>query len=150
MKIILDDDTPQLVSRLIDYCYFRDFTDNKYDDREEPEFVSSAYINAQMYALGDKYDIAGLKELAAEKFIIATQVYYPGVSDINVQILKELTDMVDVVYSSTPGSDRRLRDETQCIVWGLWSDLSQLDEFKNVLCSHSDLILDVVEVASKS
>ena len=147
MRIILDDDNPHLISRLIEYCYLRDFTEEKYDNREEPDFVSGAHIDAQMYALGDKYDIRGLKALAAEKIEPAFDAYTLNTFGLDIQFLKEVSAVVDVVYSSTPESDRRLRDITMQVVLDLWEGLSAMDELKTVLCSHSDLILDMVEAA---
>ena len=34
----------------------------------DPAYTSRAYTNAQVYALAEKYDIAGLKVLANKKF----------------------------------------------------------------------------------
>ena len=74
-------------------------------DDEESSYVSELHTHAQMYALGDEYDIHDLKEEALWKFERAIEAK-EGISD-------ELTDVIEViptVYETTPDNDRGLRD----------------------------------------
>lgn len=76
--------------------------DEEYEDEyESTESESHLILHTQVYALAEKYDIAGLKQLAKRKFEIAVACYYDA---------PELADAIEFVYTSTIDSDRGLRD----------------------------------------
>jgi hypothetical protein len=58
-------------------------------------------IHADMYALGDKYQVAGLQHLAASKFKICLFHHWDS---------PDFVTAVQTVYASTPDSNRILRD----------------------------------------
>lgn len=58
-------------------------------------------IHADMYALGDKYQVKGLCTLAASKFSACLHHHWDS---------KDFITAVQAVYSSTPDSNRGLRD----------------------------------------
>jgi hypothetical protein len=73
----------------------------EYDDEyDSTESESHLFLHAQVYALAEKYDIPSLKQLARQKFEVATACYYDA---------PELTDAIRYVFSSTVDSDRGLR-----------------------------------------
>lgn len=63
--------------------------------------MSACLNNALTYALAEKYDIQGLKELAKHKFKLRSS---SGWTEAN------LLTLLEVVYNTTPTTDRGLRD----------------------------------------
>ena len=60
-------------------------------------------LHAAMYALGDKYDLAVIKDTAKLKYVSQMAKY--GIKD-----LLNFIESIPIVYSSTSDSDRQLRD----------------------------------------
>ena len=63
------------------------------------------HVHAQMYSVGDKYDLPSLKKEAARRF--GEDVRIPGHSKRETLTL---LSVVQTVYQTTPDSDRGLRD----------------------------------------
>ncbi|OAL01024.1 hypothetical protein IQ06DRAFT_136109 [Phaeosphaeriaceae sp. SRC1lsM3a] len=68
---------------------------------DEVQVANPLTIHATMYALGDKYHVQGLCELAKEKFESCLQHHAHS---------EDFVSAVQIVYSSTPDSNRNLRD----------------------------------------
>jgi hypothetical protein len=68
---------------------------------EEVQVLSPLTIHAAMYALGDKYQVQGLSQIAKEKFESCLH-HHANSSDF--------VSAVQVAYTSTPESNRGLRD----------------------------------------
>ena len=62
-------------------------------------------LHAAMYALGDKYDLAVIKDMAMFNYCRA--ISGSGMNDV-----LKFIESIPIVYSSTPDSDRELRDAT--------------------------------------
>lgn len=71
------------------------------DSGNDTESESHLVLHTQVYALGEKYDIPSLKQLARQKFEMAAACYYDAA---------ELAEAIEVVYQSTIDTDRGLRD----------------------------------------
>ena len=100
--INLTEDGLNLVSRMID-CLYRG-TYNDFDATADGQsWKSASQLHAAMYALGDKYDMAVLKETALSK-------YKTHASNTGAQDLLGFLESIAIVYSSTPESERTLRD----------------------------------------
>ena len=100
--IDLTKDTLNLVARLIDCLYLGFYKDFKAKD--DAQYWKSAHqLHADMFSLGDKYDCAVLKESALLKFKEHT-------NKNAVQDLLGFIASIPIVYSSTPDSERALRD----------------------------------------
>jgi hypothetical protein len=69
----------------------------------DPPQPDHGVLHAQMYAMGDKYDISALKAYSLTRFrrVIATQSHL-SVADLATSITE--------AYETTPDSDRGLRD----------------------------------------
>ncbi|MCJ1433531.1 hypothetical protein MMC27_002894 [Xylographa pallens] len=65
--------------------------------------VPSQATNAIMYAMGEQYDIGPLKNLAKQKFA----------SHEFIEWSDQLPEVLELVYTTTPDSDRPLRDLTR-------------------------------------
>ena len=88
-------------------------------------------LHSKMYAIGDKYDVAGLKELASTNFrTISNKVW-------NHEILAEH------VLSSTPDSDVGLRD-VLCEMIGLYVELLNKPAFADLLNKHTKFMFKVL------
>ena len=74
--------------------------------KDDAQYWKSAHqLHAEMFSLGDKYDCAVLKESALAKFKEHTNK--KGVHDLLGFIAS-----IPIIYSSTPDSERALRDVT--------------------------------------
>ena len=79
--------------------------DSSHDSKVDEDGPSAPLRNARMYAMGDRYDIAPLKQMAKSRFSVAilTTGLFSGV----------WPELLEYVYTSTPDSDRGLRDPMQ-------------------------------------
>lgn len=64
---------------------------------------------ARMYAVADKYELGELKEEVKKAFAAAVKFWYVFTNEFLVA--------VEVVYTSTPDTDRGLRDVVQALTW---------------------------------
>ena len=102
--INLTGDLLNLVTRLIDCLYLGTYND--FDWIDDAQYWKSAHqLHAEMFSLGDKYDCAVLKESALVKFKEHTDKNDLG-------DLYGFIKSIPIVYSSTPDSERALRDVT--------------------------------------
>lgn len=90
------------VIRLIDFFYTMDYQEDPYDveQPEEPR-TSSLQLHAQMFALGDRYDIPSLRTLAVHR--------YEKVCSQERNTL-DFLESIPQVYGTTPSALRGLRD----------------------------------------
>ena len=81
---------------------------SSHDPEGDEEGCSAPLRHARMYAIGDRYDISPLKDLAKSKFGVTVCRDRPS-TDI-------FLDLIEYVHTSTPDSDRGLRDPIQEII----------------------------------
>lgn len=108
--IDLTDDGISLISRMIKCLYHGSYANfHAVDDAEN--WKSPYQLHAAMYALGDKYDITLLQDTALANFAkLGTK---PGdILGFKAGDLVDFIESIPIVYSSTPDSDRKLRDLT--------------------------------------
>lgn len=83
----------------------RNIIDNEASTRGTPWKPIAArnapIVHAKMYAIAEQYQIEGLKELAVDKFIAASEDHFTN---------EGFYDAIDIVYTTTVGEDLRLRD----------------------------------------
>lgn len=98
-----------MIYRMLEYLYMQDYSvDLGFDpflSANDSWAKTRLHVHAQMYSLGDKYDLAGLKKEAARRFI----------NDIAIPRDKKgetltLLSVIPTIYTTTPDSDRGLRD----------------------------------------
>ncbi|CAD6583217.1 MAG: hypothetical protein ASARMPRED_001263 [Alectoria sarmentosa] len=96
--IDLTADGISLVSRMIHCLYYGTYEDfHKGDDAGD--WRSAHQLHAAVYALGDKYDLVELKNIALANF-----------NKLATPDPRGLIESIPIVYSSTPDSDRSLRN----------------------------------------
>ena len=128
------------------YCYMLSWPEFKMDDsmngfgKEDYQWVSCLDTIVKMYALGDKYDLEGLKREAAEKF--ATRA--PRLYNECLGPIEEFIAVIPLIYTTTPDTDRGLRD--QAVKYGRvkWETLWAQPGFKDKLAEIGDFINDIV------
>ena len=101
--INLTRDTLNLVARLIDCLYLGTYNDFKMMKDDEQYWKSAHQLHAEMFSLGDKYDCAVLRESALAKFTEHAD-NNDGYDPLG------FIASIPIVYSSTPDSERALRD----------------------------------------
>ena len=129
-RIELKEQNPHLAARMLQHLYSFDYSGEKtsIEDEEESCHISELHTHAQMYALGDEYDIKDLKEEASWKFQHVMRSK-KGQSD-------ELTNVIGVihtVYATTPESDRGLRDPVVAFSVNNLEQMQELPEFKSAV-----------------
>ncbi|PVI05415.1 hypothetical protein DM02DRAFT_498558, partial [Periconia macrospinosa] len=101
-KIELSTDEPEIVKLMIQYLYDWVIANSFYFLQGiSTTDLTAPIIHAKVYAIAEKYHIQGLKFVAIENFRLAT---------LDVIVNKEFCNAIDVVYTTTPDSDRGLRD----------------------------------------
>ena len=111
-EINIKEDNPDMVDHMLRFLYTSDYRDDANGDRP-------LLVNAEVYGLGDKYNIDALKDLAKGKFSIALG----GCLDI-----VSFREAIEIVYSTTPASDRGLRD---CLTHALLLDRQKAHELED-------------------
>jgi len=111
-KVNLEGDDPYTIERMLSYLYTLDYSDNSAVRPLLPtgqnwplllsneESKSVLELDAQVYAIAEKYDISGLKDLAKHKYKLALGNCSGG----------DFLRSIQQVYQLTPPSDRGLRD----------------------------------------
>ena len=122
-----------------------------YEDSPKPddplEWKSPHQLHAAMYALGDKYELKVLKDAALVKFNELPTV------TANPEDVQALIDSIALIYSSTPDSDRQLRDATVTKIRASPVRFLQRDvslSFRKVLCEVPDFSWDLHQHWMKS
>lgn len=106
---------------MLRYCYSTDYASNTCVD------------HANMYAMGDKYDMQGLKLKAKENFAACLTVS-----------IGDFITAIPVIYSSTPETDRGLRSEAAAYAADHWKALFEMPDFKKAITENADFVDDVV------
>lgn len=123
--VALPDDNPRVVELMIRFFYYLDYPKlpEIWQDKspeaaqDEKQWLSAGWgppqpeseesigpnltIHAMVYALGEKYDIQGLKALSLEKFKKEARSYWDS---------DDFLRAVEEVYTSTIDADRGMRD----------------------------------------
>ena len=106
------------------------------DLRDELSLETSASIvNAQVYAVADKFEVPGLKALSQQKFRDSIA------SDWNLPVFPRV---VRLVYESTPAQDQGLRSVIASVSQCHFSVLKHREEFAEVLREVHDFALDIL------
>ena len=93
-EINLQEDDPEMVNNMLCFLYTSGYQDDAEGGRP-------LLVDAKMYTIGDKYSIKALKSLAKAKFSDALDAGWDIVS---------FPEVIETVYTTTPTSDRGLRD----------------------------------------
>lgn len=123
-----------MVYRMLQHLYMQDYTVSLFHDAfwSSNDFwaVTRLHVHAHMYSLGDKYDIPSLKKEARQRF--SKDVIIPG--DKKSETLT-LLSVVNLIYTSTPDSDRGLRNLVVRQIYQRYAIASKhfVDDFETAL-----------------
>ena len=135
-----------MVARMIRYLYTLDYNDTSIaayateSDAETPT-ESTLCVNVQMYILGDKYGIWGLKKAAAAEF----EKEMTQKTDI-----LEFLPVVAKIYESTPEPDRGLRDVAVRLACVNPAALAKSTKFKEVVADVPEFACHIIDWAFKN
>ena len=93
-------------------------------------------MNAQVYALTDKYDVQGLEKFSSKKFKNSLATTWSS---------KVFSKVVQVVYETTPSTDQGLRSIVMETARKQGSCLMNCAEFKVLLKSASDFTIALLQ-----
>jgi len=96
------------LKKMVNFFYNMSYDDDIPEETEQETgpCISPLQLHARMFALGDRYDISGLREVAVKKYSSKCAVAW-----IPLEFLESISD----VYGRTPASLRQLRDAA-CVV----------------------------------
>lgn len=122
--ITLRDDDPRMVTKMLRYIYTHDYED---DHSYESPFITHAYV----YAMGDKYEIETLKELAKARF----EAYLFQNSKSLATNIADFLVAIQMIYTTTLSPDRGLRDPVIAIIREQKYALREIEEFMDLFRS---------------
>lgn len=107
-KANLQDDEPELIEQMVLFLYTLRYPAAaiKTRDRLKQDLVA----DAKMYAIADKYDIPALKDAVVAAF---ANLLNRISGEEKPTPMTFLTELIPIVYESTPDSDRQLREPLQ-------------------------------------
>lgn len=120
---------------MLSYFYACDYSDTG-------DNSGDAIINVLVYAIADKYNIPLLKALAKDKFQVVTN------AEDNEWNPDAFAGVCIQIYSTTPSSDRGLRDCAKDLMEEQRESLRMNEAFRSLLKDsvlEGDFVLDVVD-----
>lgn len=128
------EDDPDIVDRMIDYLYRLDYDDQPNSASKKPS-DGRLVTNSLVYALADKYEIWSLKEVAKQK--IAKLIDEEWNDDSFLAAL-------EIVWTSTPQSDRGLRELFIPVLSEHKKDLITKEMYIEAVRNIGDLAVDMM------
>ena len=98
-------------------------------------------FNVEVYSITDKYEILALKLRATEKFGKAVRTCWD---------MDDFAYAITEVYSSTPSTDRGLRDTFVEVAYKHINTLLEKDDFRGVLEEAVRFVADVTQLIAQS
>ena len=131
-----------MVDRMISYLYELDYSDGKVTSKRhgDSHYISPLDTNVKMYAMGEKFGIDGLKQLAKEKFEVAFE-------SVPTTKLGQFLDVIPEVYNSTPDTDEGLRELAVMLPLtreGSYKHLTNLPGFKSTIIQNPEFALGLI------
>ena len=120
MQPDIEDEDPAMVERMLLHLYTLKYP--AYNTIHSLRLAKDLVIDAHMYALADKYDLTTLKRQVKEAFQILLNLILEHQRDERDDHEKEdfygrFAEAAAVIYSTTPESDRGLRDLIKIHTW---------------------------------
>ncbi|EFR02047.1 BTB/POZ domain-containing protein [Nannizzia gypsea CBS 118893] len=131
--IDLSKDDPYTIKAMVRFIYETDY-DGSGSNRGR---ISPMLFNARMYEVAERYSIPHLKERAKGKFTDAVHTYW-DMDDFSPAIIE--------VYTSTPSTNRGLRDIISQTAFQHIGSLLHKDDFQLVLVEHAGFSADIVRL----
>ena len=97
-----------LVERMLKYLYSQMYPLEAYQSPPQVRSVNDLFVDANLYAVADKYDVPRLKGHICHAFASLLDVVGTSIQLTSVSFMPE---QIGIVYGTTPDSDRGLRDK---------------------------------------
>jgi len=140
----LNDDEPHLIYRMIQYCYSVPWSVGQriFPLPGETDWISCLAVLVKMYAIGDKYDLKGLRSVVVERFKRALE-WVEGVEDPETET-QEFLDIVPLVYQLTQDDDDSLRRHVIVHSLRVWGTFSETEGWAEFIGANLDWLDDVM------
>lgn len=126
---------------MVAFSYYENYIDGSFggkSKRPEHQFRSILHTNAEMYILGEKYDLPALKKLALVKFDNAEKEMVSKAKRDHV------LSLIPLVYTGTLDTDRGLRDRMVQYVTANAKELAKDSKIKSLITENPDFVLEVI------
>lgn len=146
--LVLNDDDPGFIARLVNFPYSADYADDHHcKSNKDDEIVQLWKVHVVMYALAERCDITGLKEVSAEKF----NRYFDRPAIFAEVGIITLNGMVSIIYDSTPKNDanQRLREFVAKQIQLYIVVLPETKKFKSIVEDNKNCGSDVITATSR-
>lgn len=132
-EIDLPSDDPNIVAHLIQFLYTGDFNDQS--TLEHVVQGSRMLACTKAYIMADKFNVPGLKTLAATKFTtaIATEWNTEG-----------LSTAIELIYNQIPENDRILKDVVLKVISEHVKELVDRGEFASLCKADGEIAFDIL------
>lgn len=131
--IELKEDDVQVVEAMLHFLYRCDYDSSGNDQRP----VSPMLFNIKVYTAADKYDIPPLKSCARKKFDKVVDTCWD---------MDDFAHAITLIYSSTPPTDRGLRDIVVDVAHEHLKELLKKDKFFRVLEETPGFAADIIHL----
>lgn len=130
--INLEDDEPQIVSKMIDFLYTA-----KYADDPQTDLLMQS---VKIYVIGEKYDIPTLKHYAKWKFDDAMSSKWNA---------KSFAAALKLMYEETPDKDRLLKDMAIEVAGYRMKELLATEDFAAVCQEKGQIAFEMLKVTEE-
>ena len=136
---------------MLQHLYLIDYSSRKITSNgtKEKSFISALHTNIMMYAMGEEYDIPDLKKEALSKFEYALNAAMNTNLELNDRLAFVLK-CVPTIYTTTPDSDRGLRDLVVALGAEHLDQMKHLPSFKDVVTQLPIYIIEVLPLCDCS
>lgn len=128
------------LQKMVEFFYSAYYEDDISKEIEQGtgRHVSPLQLHARMFALGDRYDVSGLRDLAGKKY------YFGSAGSTKSRSRLKLLESIHDVYAGTPDSIRPLRD-IACLL--VRKNLPMMLNDKTVATTYDKLIAEIPDFA---
>ena len=131
------------LKKMVQFFYSMSYDDDipEVTERETESLISLLQLHARMFALGDRYDIPGLRDVAVKKYSSRCAVSWKPL---------EFVESICDIYERTPSSLRHLRNAA-CIrmrknLPNMLDDEAVANAYENVLDQVPDFTKDLLGI----
>ncbi len=135
--IQLQDDDPLMLEKMLEYLYTGKYSRaSAYRKGYTPEDYSAVYVHIEVYSLGEKYNISGLKNLARHYFGYCVWFGWNRF---------DFSSVIRDVFTSTPESDSGLRNLVLSVAQKNIEALRERKEFDALLKELPEFTLNLFD-----
>lgn len=129
---------------MLQYLYLNDYSarSGSEDDSLPDTIVAELLVDAQVYSLGKKYGIKGLRKAAAAEF--EADMFITCCLDTSSANVDAFAAMLEVVYTITLESDKDIRKSASSVDGRLLEQMLGNATFKDLLARTPEIAYDLL------